>query len=80
MQAPVIGNLHLLVASLPHVSLRDLTAKHGSDGLMLLLLGSVPSPDSRLPTPIMSSPRAVRAVLRTHDHIFMSRPGSPSWC
>jgi hypothetical protein len=39
---PVIGHLHL-VGSLPHVSLRDLAAEHGRDGLMLLRLGAVPS-------------------------------------
>ncbi|PAN37114.1 hypothetical protein PAHAL_7G046500 [Panicum hallii] len=65
---PVIGHLHL-VGSLPHVSLRDLAAKHGRDGLMLLRLGSVP-------TLVVSSPRAAQAVLRTHDHVFASWPGS----
>jgi len=39
---PVIGHLHL-VGSLPHVSLRDLAARHGRDGLMLLRLGAVPT-------------------------------------
>lgn len=63
---PVIGHLHHLVGSLPHVSLRDLARKHGHDGLMLLHLGAVP-------TLIVSSPRAAQAVLRTHDHVFASR-------
>jgi hypothetical protein len=67
---PVIGHLHL-VGSLPHVSLRDLAAKHGrGGGLMLLRLGAVP-------TLIVSSPRAAEAVLRTHDHVFASRPSNP---
>ncbi|KAM3372954.1 hypothetical protein ACQJBY_019730 [Aegilops geniculata] len=66
---PVIGHLHL-VGSLPHVSLRDLAAKHGRDGLMLLRLGAVP-------TLVVSSPSAAQAVLRTHDHVFASRPYSP---
>ncbi|XP_071681328.1 indole-2-monooxygenase-like [Lolium perenne] len=66
---PVIGHLHLL-GSLPHVSLRDLAAQHGRDGLMLLRLGAVP-------TLVVSSPAAAQAVLRTHDHVFASRPHSP---
>ncbi|KAI4967696.1 hypothetical protein ZWY2020_017016 [Hordeum vulgare] len=65
---PVIGHLHL-VGSLPHISLRDLAAKHGRDGLMLLRLGAVP-------TLVVSSPSAAQAVLRTHDHVFASRPYS----
>ncbi|CAO2177468.1 unnamed protein product [Urochloa humidicola] len=65
---PVIGHLHL-VGSLPHVSLRDLAAKHGRDGLMLLRLGAVP-------TLVVSSASAAQAVLRTHDHVFASRPYS----
>jgi hypothetical protein len=67
---PIIGHLHLM-GSLPHVSLRDLAAKHGRDGgLMLLHLGTVP-------TLIVSSPSAAQAVLRTHDHIFASRAYAP---
>ncbi|KAF8724581.1 hypothetical protein HU200_020846 [Digitaria exilis] len=66
---PVIGHLHL-VGALPHVSLRDLAAKHSRDGLMLLRLGAVP-------TLVVSSPRAAQAVLRTHDHVFASRAYSP---
>nr|AAK38082.1 putative cytochrome P450 [Lolium rigidum] len=62
---PVIGHLHL-IGSLPHVGLRDLARKHGPD-VMLLRLGAVP-------TLIVSSPSAARAVLRTHDHVFASRP------
>ncbi|CAL5009417.1 unnamed protein product [Urochloa decumbens] len=67
---PIVGHLHL-VGSLPHVSLRDLAAKHaGGGGLMLLRLGAVP-------TVIVSSARAAEAVLRTHDRVFASRPYNP---
>lgn len=66
---PVIGHLHL-VGRLPHISLRDLAAKHSRDGLMLLRLGAVP-------TLVISSPRAAQAVLRTHDQVFASRAYSP---
>ncbi|KAL6650980.1 hypothetical protein ACP70R_009905 [Stipagrostis hirtigluma subsp. patula] len=64
---PVLGHLHL-VGTLPHVSLRSLAKKHGSD-LMLLRLGA-------MPVLVVSSPRAAEAVLRTHDHVFASRPHS----
>ncbi|KAJ1271754.1 hypothetical protein BS78_06G149800 [Paspalum vaginatum] len=64
---PVLGHLHLL-GSLPHVSLRTLATKHGAD-LMLLRLGA-------MPVLVVSSPRAAEAVLRTHDHVFASRPPS----
>ncbi|XP_048553910.1 indole-2-monooxygenase-like [Triticum urartu] len=66
---PIVGHLHL-VGPLPHVSLRDLAAEHGRDGLMLLRLGAVP-------TLIVSSPSAAQAVLRTHDQVFASRAYSP---
>ncbi|TKW02483.1 hypothetical protein SEVIR_8G246830v4 [Setaria viridis] len=64
---PIIGHLHL-IGSLPHHSLRDLAKRHGPD-VMLLRLGAVP-------TLVVSSPRAAKAVLRTHDHVFASRPHS----
>ncbi|CAL5068705.1 unnamed protein product [Urochloa decumbens] len=64
---PVLGHLHL-VGLLPHISLRSLARKHGMD-LMLLRLGS-------MPVLIVSSPRAAEEVLRTHDHVFASRPHS----
>ncbi|RLM64261.1 indole-2-monooxygenase-like [Panicum miliaceum] len=62
---PILGHLHL-VGSLPHVSLRSLARKHGYD-LMLLRLGA-------MPVVVVLSPAAAEAVLRTHDHVFASRP------
>ncbi|CAL5008732.1 unnamed protein product [Urochloa decumbens] len=62
---PVIGHLHLM-GSLPHVTLCELAARHGRDGLLLLRLGAVP-------TLFVSSARAAQAVLRTNDHAFSSR-------
>ncbi|GJN39922.1 hypothetical protein PR202_gb29076 [Eleusine coracana subsp. coracana] len=63
---PIIGHLHLIGAQ-PHLALRDLAKKHGD--LMLLRLGTVPNL-------IVSSARAAEAVMRTHDHVFASRPRS----
>uniref|UniRef100_A0A453TBZ4 Uncharacterized protein n=1 Tax=Aegilops tauschii subsp. strangulata TaxID=200361 RepID=A0A453TBZ4_AEGTS len=64
---PLIGHLHL-VGPNPHVSLADLASKHGGcDGLMLLHLGHVPNL-------VVSSPSGAEAVMRTHDHVFASRP------
>ncbi|CAO2164765.1 unnamed protein product [Urochloa humidicola] len=72
-QLPMVGHLLLLVLGShpPHVSLRDIADRHGSDGLVLLRLGQVP-------TLVVSSPRAAEAVLRAHDHAFASRPPSAS--
>jgi hypothetical protein len=64
---PIVGHLHL-VGSLPHVSLRDLAARHGRDGLMLLRLGAVP-------TLVVSSPRAPRP---SSARTTTSSPPAPS--
>ncbi|KAJ1276457.1 hypothetical protein BS78_05G216200 [Paspalum vaginatum] len=65
---PVLGHLHLVRLRIPHVSLRSIAEKHGED-LLLLRLGAMPAL-------VVSSTRAAEAVLRTHDHVFASRPPS----
>ena len=62
---PLIGNLHQLVFSLPHRSLRDLAQKHGP--IMQLQLGEVLAI-------IISSPKVVEEVLKTHDTALANRP------
>ncbi|KAM3296906.1 hypothetical protein ACQJBY_038991 [Aegilops geniculata] len=63
---PLIGHLHLIGTD-PHVSLAALTAEHGDGGLLLLHLGQVRNL-------VVITPGAAEAVLRTHDHVFASRP------
>lgn len=62
---PLIGNMHLLLRSLPHICLRDLSIKHGP--IMHLKLGQVS-------TVVVSSSDVARQVMKTHDAAFASRP------
>ncbi|XBI94833.1 hypothetical protein VPH35_031400 [Triticum aestivum] len=64
-KVPVIGHLHHLFGALPHRALRDLSRCHGL--LMLLKLGKVP-------VIVASSAEAAKAIMKTHDHIFRTRP------
>ncbi|KAM3281918.1 tryptamine 5-hydroxylase-like [Capsicum chacoense] len=61
---PVIGHLHLLT-DMPHHTFTQLAHKLGP--IIHLQLGQVP-------TVIISSPQLAELILKTHDHIFASRP------
>ncbi|KAK2975513.1 hypothetical protein RJ640_009142, partial [Escallonia rubra] len=61
---PIVGNLNLL-GPLPHQSLHKLSKKYGQ--LMQLKFGS-------FPVVIASSAEMAKQFLKTHDHIFASRP------
>ncbi|TVU45104.1 hypothetical protein EJB05_04577 [Eragrostis curvula] len=62
---PVIGSMHHLVNVLPHRALMDLARVHGP--LMMLRLGETP-------LVVASSKETARAVLKTHDTNFATRP------
>ncbi|CAN6299005.1 unnamed protein product [Urochloa humidicola] len=64
-ELPVIGSMHHLVNVLPHRALRDLAAAHGP--LMMLRLGQTP-------LVVASSKEMARAVFKTHDTNFATRP------
>ncbi|XVE50815.1 hypothetical protein DITRI_Ditri01bG0193700 [Diplodiscus trichospermus] len=62
---PTIGNIHKLISSMPHHTLRDLAMKYGP--LMYLHLGEVP-------TIVVSSAKIAEEVLKTNDITFSDRP------
>ncbi|XP_030490755.2 trimethyltridecatetraene synthase [Cannabis sativa] len=61
---PLIGNLNL-IGPLPHQSLHKLSQKYGP--IMQLKFGS-------FPVVVVSSAEMAKLILRTHDHVFASRP------
>ncbi|KAI4968725.1 hypothetical protein ZWY2020_046055 [Hordeum vulgare] len=62
---PLLGSLHHVLTSQPHVALRDLAKKHGP--VMYLRFGQID-------TVVISSPAAAQEVLRDKDLAFASRP------
>ncbi|KAI3472947.1 hypothetical protein Pfo_028003 [Paulownia fortunei] len=61
---PVLGNLHLLIGSLPHHALKTLAQKHGP--VMYMKLGE-------LPTLVVSSPKIAKEITKTNDVAFADR-------
>ncbi|KAF4362232.1 hypothetical protein F8388_008116 [Cannabis sativa] len=62
---PLVGNIHQIFGSSPHISFRDLAKIYGP--FMYLKIGQIP-------TLIVSSPEYVKEIMRTHDVVFASRP------
>ncbi|OMO60366.1 Cytochrome P450 [Corchorus capsularis] len=61
---PIIGHLHLLT-DMPHHTFSELSQKLGP--IIYLRLGQVP-------TVVVSSAQLARLILKTHDHVFSTRP------
>ncbi|KAK4265595.1 hypothetical protein QN277_026625 [Acacia crassicarpa] len=61
---PIIGNLNL-IGELPHHSLHNLSIKYGP--IMQLMFGS-------FNVVIASSSEMAKQILKTHDHVFATRP------
>ncbi|KAF3457347.1 hypothetical protein FNV43_RR02004 [Rhamnella rubrinervis] len=59
---PIIGNMHNLVGSPPHQSLRNLAMKYGPWKLPIIT------------NIIVSSPEMAKEVMKNHDAVFASRP------
>ncbi|KAI4985407.1 hypothetical protein ZWY2020_018037 [Hordeum vulgare] len=72
-QLPLVASLHHVLLSrhgaLPHRAVRELAGRHGQ--LMLLRFGAVP-------TLVVSSAKASREVLKTHDVAFADRHMTPT--
>ncbi|XP_050377145.1 trimethyltridecatetraene synthase-like [Argentina anserina] len=62
---PIIGNLNLINGPLPHRSLHKLSQTYGP--IMQLKFGSYP-------VVVASSAEMAKQFLKTHDHVFASRP------
>ncbi|KAJ3696923.1 hypothetical protein LUZ61_000628 [Rhynchospora tenuis] len=62
---PIIGNIHNLMASLPHQALQNLSLQYGP--IMNLRLGEIHAV-------IITSPEAAREIMKTHDITFATRP------